>query len=53
MSGLFYALLARVIDKGPFWLDLNRFRLSRFRAFLRRAIEHTHATTNEIPVYTW
>ena len=46
-------LSTRVIDKGPFRLDLNRFRLSRFRAFLRRAIEHTYGTTNEIPVYSW
>jgi len=46
-------LCSRVIDKGPFRLDLNRFRLSRFRAFLRRAIEQTYGTTDEIPVYSW
>jgi hypothetical protein len=32
-------LCTRVIAKGPFRLDLNRFRLSRYIAFLRRAIE--------------
>jgi DDE family transposase len=43
----------RLIGKGPFRLDLNRFRLARFIAFLRRAIEHIFGTINSIPVYTW
>ena len=46
-------LSSRVIDKGPFRLDLNRFRLSRFRAFLRRAIEKAYGTIDEIPVHSW
>ncbi|MHB8629295.1 MAG: transposase [Aggregatilineales bacterium] len=46
-------LSTRVINKGPFRLQLNRFRLARFIAFLRRAIEHAYATTDSIPVYTW
>jgi hypothetical protein len=46
-------LSTRVIDKGPFRLELNRFRLARFIAFLRRAIEQAYGTTDSIPVYTW
>jgi putative transposase len=43
----------RIIAKGPFRLDLNRLRLPRFIAFLRRAIEQAYGTINSIPVYTW
>jgi hypothetical protein len=43
----------RVIASGPFRLDLNRFRLARFIAFLRRAIEQAFGTTNSIPIYVW
>jgi len=41
----------RVIGTGPFRLDLNRFRLSRFIAFVRRAIEHAFGTTDSIPIF--
>jgi IS4 transposase len=43
----------RVIAKGPFHLDLNRFRLARFIAFLRRAIEQAFGTTMSIPILAW
>jgi hypothetical protein len=43
----------RIIAKGPFRLDLNRFRLARFIAFLRRAIEQAFGTTMSIPMYQW
>ena len=43
----------RIIAKGPFRLDLNQFRLARFIAFLRRAIEAVYGTTMSIPIYTW
>jgi len=43
----------RIIAKGPFRLDLNPFRLARFSAFLRRAIEAAYGTTMSIPIYTW
>jgi putative transposase len=46
-------LCTRIIAKGPFRLDLNRLRLPRFIAFLRRAIEQAYGTINSIPVYTW
>jgi hypothetical protein len=46
-------LCTRIIDKGPFRLALIRFRLSRFIAFVRRAIEQAYGTTDSIPVYTW
>lgn len=42
----------RVIGQGPFRLDLNCFRLARFIAFLRRAIEAAYGTTDSIPIYT-
>jgi len=42
----------RVIGQGPFRLDLNRFRLARFIAFLRRAIEHAFGTPMSIPIYS-
>ncbi len=34
-------------------LDLNRFRLARFIAFLRRAIEHAWGTTDSIPIHAF
>jgi hypothetical protein len=46
-------LSTRVIGKGPFRLELNHFRLARFVAFLRRAIEQAYGTTDSIPVYSW
>lgn len=46
-------LCTRIIAKGPFRLDLNRLRLPRFIAFLRRAIEQAYGTIHSIPVYTW
>ncbi|HVO43226.1 MAG TPA: transposase [Aggregatilineales bacterium] len=42
----------RVIGQGPFRLDLNQFRLARFIAFLRRAIEQLYGTVLSIPIYT-
>jgi hypothetical protein len=41
---------SRVIGPGPFRLDRNRFRLARFIAFLRRAIEQVYGTTDAIPI---
>jgi putative transposase len=43
----------RIIAKGPFRLALNRFRLARFIAFLRRAIEHAWGTTDSIPIHAF
>jgi hypothetical protein len=43
----------RVIAKGPFRLDLNRFRLARFIAFVRRAIEAIYGTTDSIPIFAF
>lgn len=43
----------RIIAQGPFRLDLNRFRLARFSAFLRRAIEQRFGTIMSIPIYTY
>lgn len=43
----------RIIAKGPFRLDLNRFRLARFIVFLRRAIEQAFGTTMAIPIHSW
>ena len=43
----------RVIGHGPFRLDLDRFRLARFIAFLRRAIEQAFGTTMSIAIYNW
>ncbi len=45
-------LCTRGIGRGPFRLDLNRFRLARFTAFLRRAIEDAYGTTMSIPIYS-
>lgn len=43
----------RLIERGPFRLVLNQFRLARFIAFLRRAIEHAFGTTMSILIYSW
>lgn len=43
----------RLIAQGPFRLDLNRFRLARFIAFLRRAIERIYGTTDSIPIHAF
>jgi hypothetical protein len=45
-------LCSRVPGQGPFRLQLNRFRLARFTAFLRRAIEDAYGTTMSIPIYS-
>jgi hypothetical protein len=44
-------LCTRVIGPGPFRLDVGAFRLARFRAFVRRAIEQRFGTTASIPIY--
>lgn len=49
----FRCACTRVLGSGPFRLDLNLFRLARFVAFLRRAIEQTFGTTMSIPIYSW
>ncbi len=41
----------RIMATGPFRIELRQFRLTRFSAFLRRAIEHIYGTTMSIPVY--
>lgn len=41
----------QVIGYGPFRLDVKLFRLPRFVASLRRAIEHVFGTIESIPVY--
>lgn len=45
------ALATRVPGPGPFRLDSDRFRLARFIAFLRRAIEQAYGTIMSIPIY--
>src|SRR5215813_9721941 len=46
-------LCTRVIDRGPFRLDLSQLRLPRFIALLRRAIEQTFGAIMSIPIYAW
>jgi putative transposase len=41
----------RLIGYGPFRLDVGLFRLPRFVAFLRRAIERAFGTIESIPIY--
>jgi len=41
----------RVFGYGPFRLDVKLFRLPRFVAFLRRAIERAFGTIESIPFY--
>jgi hypothetical protein len=43
----------RVIARGPARWEADAFRLFRFIAFLRRAIEHAMGTTDTIPIYSW
>jgi putative transposase len=43
----------RLIARGPTRWDEDAFRLFRFIAFLRRAIEHALGTTDSIPIYVW
>jgi hypothetical protein len=44
---------SRRLTQGPFRLELNHFRLARFIAFLRRAIERAYGTTDSIPIYAF
>lgn len=46
-------LATRLIARGPARWDENAFRLFRFIAFLRRAIEKAIGTTDSIPIYAW
>ena len=46
-------LATRLIACGPARWDENAFRLFRFIAFLRPAIEHAFGTTDCIPIYSW
>ncbi len=50
--GFLRCLCTRVVGRGPFRLEVNRFRLARFTAFLRRAIESAYGTTISIPIYS-
>jgi putative transposase len=43
----------RVIARGPARREVDAFRLHRFIAFLRRAIERALATLDSIPIYSW
>jgi hypothetical protein len=45
-------LCTRAVGRGPFRLEASRFRLARFTAFLRRAIEDAYGTTMSIPIYS-
>ena len=45
-------LATRFPAVGPARLDLDRFRLHRFIAFLRRAIETAFGTLDAIPIYS-
>src|SRR5258708_28567401 len=45
-------LATRLPAVGPARLDLDRFRLHRFIAFLRRAIETAFGTLDAIPIYS-
>jgi putative transposase len=45
-------LATRLIAPGPARWDADAFRLFRFIAFLRRAIEHAMGTTDSIPIYS-
>ena len=46
-------LATRLIAPGPVRWDEDMFRLFRFIAFLRRAIELAFGTIDSIPVYSW
>ena len=43
----------RVLERGPARWFPRLFQLPRFIAFLRRAIERTFGTRDEIPIYTF
>src|SRR5258706_14291718 len=45
-------LATRLPMVGPAQLDLDRFRLHRFIAFLRRAIETAFGALDAIPIYS-
>jgi hypothetical protein len=45
-------LATRLIARGPTRWDADAFRLFRFIAFLRRAIEHAIGTIDSIPIYS-
>lgn len=44
-------LATRTVGPGPFRVDSDRFRLARFVAFLRRAIEQAYGSIMSIPIY--
>jgi IS4 transposase len=46
-------LATRLIARGPARLNPEAFRLHRFIAFLRRAIEHSVGVLDSIPIYSW
>ena len=46
-------LASRLPQVGPACLDLDAFRLHRFIAFLRRAIELHIGVIDSIPIYSW
>jgi hypothetical protein len=46
-------LATRLIARGPARWDENAFRLFRFIAFLRRAIEEALGTIDSLPIYSW
>jgi putative transposase len=46
-------LATRIVGRGPARWDDDLFRLHRFIAFLRRAIEQAIGTINSIPIYSW
>lgn len=46
-------LATRIREPGPARLHTDAFRLHRFIAFLRRAIEHAFGVLMAIPIYSW
>lgn len=46
-------LATRVVARGPARWHVHAFRLHRFIAFLRRAIEQAIGTIDCIPIYAW
>ena len=46
-------LATRLPQRGPAQLDQNAFRLHRFIAFLRRAIELHIGVIDSIPIFSW
>nr|MBA3530670.1 hypothetical protein [Ardenticatenales bacterium] len=45
-------LATHAVGHGPFRLQIDRFRLARFIAFLRRAIEVAYGTIMSIPIFS-